>query len=355
MAGERESQYIEVPPEEEYVEEYDPSWLDRLQILYTRLTALIDKMVARARNLKKTNMDMGRRMLEEYRPFDAMLRFWVAAWLAPKDPQPWYYLGLAQLDREKAQQAELAFRKALAINPHFNDAIYMLDMMGVLPEAQRALPRATPVAILKRQFDSVADIYDDTQLGELDYNGHMVVYDAFMEHVRPAVGDNGSDMRMLDLGCGTGLCGEMLRSGVGVLTGVDLSAEMLAIARARKGDDGRAIYDHLVQAEARIYLQRHAPQAFDMVVMANLLSYFGDLAPFFRGAHNILADGGYLIFTADEEPQGGYSFDKERALFSHSEEYLREQTERAGFALIDLSMAEVYDREPGWCMVCCKQ
>jgi predicted TPR repeat methyltransferase len=47
----------------------------------------------------------------------------------------------------------------------------------------------------------------------------------------------------LDAGCGTGLCGPLLRPYASELTGVDLSAGMLDRARPRQ------VYDHLEKGE----------------------------------------------------------------------------------------------------------
>ncbi len=78
---------------------------------------------------------------------------------------------------------------------------------------------------------------------------------------------------VLDAGCGTGLCGPLLRPYASRLVGVDLSGGMLDHARRKE------IYTDLVQSELTEFLAAQQ-RAFDVIVAADTLVYFGDLAPF---------------------------------------------------------------------------
>ena len=66
---------------------------------------------------------------------------------------------------------------------------------------------------------------------------------------------------ILDAGCGTGLCGVLLKPLARSLTGVDLSASMLKKAKQR------GIYDRLVEDEITRFLSEHVA-AFDVVASA---------------------------------------------------------------------------------------
>lgn len=55
---------------------------------------------------------------------------------------------------------------------------------------------------------------------------------------------------VLDAGCGTGLTGEQLRElGIAVVDGFDISAEMLAKARAKTAADGSPVYRATVEVD----------------------------------------------------------------------------------------------------------
>ena len=75
---------------------------------------------------------------------------------------------------------------------------------------------------------------------------------------------------VLDAGCGTGLCGPLVAPYARRLTGVDLSAGMLAQAKEKN------VYDALMKGELTEYL-RDSREAFDLIVSADTLVYFGGL------------------------------------------------------------------------------
>ena len=77
---------------------------------------------------------------------------------------------------------------------------------------------------------------------------------------------------VLDAGCGTGLCGALVKPFARRLIGVDLSQGMLAHARDKN------VYDALTKAELREYLHDNS-EAFDLIVSADTLVYFGDILP----------------------------------------------------------------------------
>ena len=61
---------------------------------------------------------------------------------------------------------------------------------------------------------------------------------------------------------------------------------------------GRSVYDDLIEAELTAYLQT-SPLAFDAIVAADTLVYFGDLAPVIAVAANALRRHGILAFTLE--------------------------------------------------------
>jgi SAM-dependent methyltransferase len=129
---------------------------------------------------------------------------------------------------------------------------------------------------------------------------------------------------LLELGCGTGSILEWLRS-VPSLTGLDLSPEMLAVAR-EKVPDAR-----LIEADMKAF---SLAETFDVVICVfdslNHLLSFRDWQSMFEVVHQHLVDGGLFIFDVNtlgelrrlgDEPPWVYDFDQ-------------------GVAIIDVSFAE---------------
>ena len=105
---------------------------------------------------------------------------------------------------------------------------------------------------------------------------------------------------ILDLGCGTGLCGVQFRDWARTLIGVDLAANMLAEARKR------GTYDELIESDLLAFLQR-CPGRFDLIVASDVLLFLGDLGPLFTEIQQALRPGGRFAFTIDRlEGAGDY-------------------------------------------------
>ena len=68
---------------------------------------------------------------------------------------------------------------------------------------------------------------------------------------------------------------------------------MLALAGEKR------LYDELVKADLTTYLQR-APGAFDVIVSADALVYFGDLQDVAAAAAGALRRRGVFVFTLEE-------------------------------------------------------
>src|SRR5262245_4021532 len=96
--------------------------------------------------------------------------------------------------------------------------------------------------------------------------------------------------RVADLGCGTGRTGAWLRArGIGRLDGIDLTPEMLAMAR------DRAIYDRLVEAD--IAATGLAGGAYDLVTTCLVDEHLPDLGPLYREASRLVRPRGLHVLV----------------------------------------------------------
>jgi predicted TPR repeat methyltransferase len=123
---------------------------------------------------------------------------------------------------------------------------------------------------------------------------------------------------VLDAGCGTGLCGPLIAPYARRLTGVDLSEGMVAHAKEK------GVYDALVVSELTSYLDAH-PEAFDLIVSADTLVYFGDLSRVAVAAARALRSNGLLIFTLERAVRDGMDYRLEmHGRYCHAQAYVEE-------------------------------
>lgn len=198
--------------------------------------------------------------------------------------------------------------------------------LHTLKTADRLSPAERAAAdYVSELFDAFADSFDSVLQG-LDYQAPALIAQAAAKTAPncPAV---------LDLGCGTGLCGVELckRLKPSRLTGVDLSDGMLAKARERK------LYDELVQADITDFSRENA---FDLAVSADVLTYLGDLSAVFANVKKSLKSGGYFVLTVSENAEHPDLYEMELSgRFKHGENYIRKTL--AGFEIVSLSRVEL--------------
>ncbi|HXI54661.1 MAG TPA: tetratricopeptide repeat protein [Polyangia bacterium] len=274
--------------------------------------------------------------------------------------EAYHNLGSVLRDTGRSDEALTAYQRALALRPYDGESYRRvgatLYALGRIPEAvaiyQRWLTLEPSSALAKHMlaacsgqdvparasdefvrgtFDAFAASFD-VVLERLHYRAPALIGDA----VAATLGAPAAALDVLDAGAGTGLCGPLLRPYARRLTGIDLSKPMLDRAATRGG------YDALEPAELTAYMREH-PAAFDLVVSADTLVYFGDLAGAASAAAATLRPGGHLIFTVEHatpEPPEGFRLNP-HGRYSHGEDYVRRTLTAAGLTVVSIEKAHL--------------
>ena len=173
-------------------------------------------------------------------------------------------------------------------------------------------------------FNNFADTFDTTLLG-LGYH----VPELLTARISTARGSDTTPLRILDAGCGTGLAAPLLKPLASQLVGVDLSNAMLDKARERK------LYDELVVGELCTFMAAR-PAAFDLIILADTLVYFGTLEEAFSTAHTALAPGGMLAFAVESRSDGPDYQLELHGRYSHRPDYVTPLLAAAGYTVQSL-------------------
>jgi len=282
--------------------------------------------------------------------------------LDPRHAEAHNNLGAALQLMERAEEAQASYRRAIAANPGLSQPYLnlgrLLQQLGKAAEARACYAEAlaqgldpgvfqhlldaaegastaqAPPAYVRATFDSFAQQFDRHLVDTLDYHIPEMISSALRKLSPPA------QMDILDLGCGTGLCGDCLRDLARRLVGVDLSPKMLEVAR------GRGCYQELACAEIGQYLPSQARSSFDLVIAADVLIYIGDIGQVMRESARVLRPGGRFAFSIEQPSQACDSYRLEASgRYAQSLAYVRKNARELG--MIERNCQDVVIRKHG--------
>jgi SAM-dependent methyltransferase len=186
----------------------------------------------------------------------------------------------------------------------------MMEHVTGVPESSGGVQRPAWITPATQPLDPAIPVNDyDSFAEEYSAENESSLLNAYIE--RPAMIALAGDVtgrRILDAGCGSGPLTAALRERGAVVTGIDASAGMLAVARRRLGEDA-----DLQVVDVRDPLP-FADGTFDDVVASLVLHYLEDWGPTLAEMRRVLRPGGRLIASVNhpfvdwltEDPRPSY-------------------------------------------------
>jgi predicted TPR repeat methyltransferase len=285
--------------------------------------------------------------------------------LSPDFVNAWANLGMTLRACERFDEALRAWERALELRPMmrtvavpYGQLLYLLNRLDEArefyqrwctacpgdPIARHMLAAAGGAAAPARASDDYVRTTFDGNAYSFDRNLERLRYQApklLSEAVKASYpASRMGSLEVLDLGCGTGLCGPLLRPIARRLVGVDLSAKMLSQAAAR------AVYDQLNLGELTEWLAG-CRERYDVAVAADVLCYFGELATVLPRVRQVLKSQGRFGFslealTGDAAP---YTL-QVHGRYQHTAGYVDAMLQQAGFTETQRSEAVLrYERK----------
>lgn len=299
-----------------------------------------------------TNLGAVRVRLGRFADAVPLLRAATAA--EPGNADAWGHLGTALAELGDLPGALEALDRAIALNADVAECWSrrgsVLRELGRLAEAAAAFERAIALGAdddLHRYYlaacrgqtvpapprDYVQGLFD---LYAHDFSGHLVQALRYQAHERlvaqvRALAPGRRWGRVLDLGCGTGLVGALIRPHAGHVTGIDLSPAMVAQAQAS------GHYDAVVQGDIVEALAGDGAPP-DLVLAADVFIYVGALEATFAAVARRLAPGGLFAFSVEALTPGEAGHDAAFVLrpslrYAHGAAYVRALAQAHGLGV----------------------
>lgn len=238
-------------------------------------------------------------------------------------------LAALYLKQHKIKEAIVHYQKALDLKPNDPEITHILHALQ-----QDQNPEKAPDSFAAHLFDQYAPHYDQHLTQHLKFSVPQLVFNAVAEKITDR-----KNLRILDLGCGTGLSAEAFAPFASELIGVDLSEKMLALAKAKK------IYHRLKQADLESTLVNF--NNLDLIIAGDVFSYIGALDTIFKLAYDALKSGGIFVFTTEISEEKDFHL-SQAVRYQHHKHYLNRLIEKNKFKKIHFETAELRQqfREP---------
>jgi len=276
-------------------------------------------------------------------------------WVLQKNPEnidAAVNLAAVYLKLKNITAAVEQYKQVLKLNPQQPVANYMLHALQ-----HDLTPDTAPAEYVRNLFDNYAGYYDK-HIGEaLHYQVPSLMREKIMalnnkhdKHNKPE-----TPWRILDLGCGTGLAGEVFSDQAAYLYGIDISPKMLAYAKRKN------IYQALQPGDINACLQdiiTASIEKFDLIIAADVFVYLGELKHVFTACKQLLKNKGLFCFSVEtlneterSEPGKKIEFSlQQTARFAHSEKYLKRLIKDNDFGTVffEKIILRYQDQEPVW-------
>lgn len=247
---------------------------------------------------------------------EAISCYKIALLKEPKSPIPSFNLGNLLRDIGKYPEAVKFYKHAISLKPDFIDAYFNLSLIyRQLNDRDEALslyrkildldpgndtaihfisalegevPDSVSPDYVKGVFEQYAKYFDEHLVNTLGYQTPSYLREMLINYR-----DDPRFKYGIDLGCGTGLSGEVFAGFCDHFLGIDLSGEMLKKSREK------SVYTEVKKIEIVSYLSE-SKMSFDFILGVDVLPYISKLETFFSLLDKNTHSGSIVLLSTED-------------------------------------------------------
>ncbi len=296
------------------------------------------------REIAGAHLNYGILLYQTGRVAEALEEYRKAAALAPDTPEISYNLALILKETGDLEEAlGLMFNAHLKAPENQAFAINIAETLALLFRQNAELALKIAENWQKQEPDNVfsarvlagmsgGTAADDIAYSEGLFDAFAATYDQTIAKLEPQIITKFKEIHgdikgaALDLGCGTGLAAEALKNDNAVFDGVDVSGEMLAVARLKE------LYNILYQQDILSFLQAKSPALrYDLALAFDVFCYLGALDEVLQALKGVEI---WFSVESAEDGRGKDYYLTPSGRYKHSQDYVENALHRAGFTEI---------------------
>lgn len=250
---------------------------------------------------------------------DAIAEYLSATTIDPEYARAFANLGYLYNEKGDKEKCRAACLSAQAIEPDNPQIKHMIAALGIAPP-----PEVADKQYIKNLYDEYATSYDKHLSVTLKSKTPELVYNATIKHA----GDRNTNRIILDLGCGTGICGKLFKPHASTLNGVDLSEEMIKQAKEKN------IYTTLFTSDIIDFFNTNSLK-YDFIVSSDVIIYIGNLTTLFKLVKSALNPDGLFVFSVESAKDSNEDYTLgTTGRYQHSHKYISSLSEEFDFTIL---------------------
>jgi len=239
--------------------------------------------------------------------------------LSPEHAQAHHNLATLYLHLNDKKSALQHYQKTCDLNPNNQTAQHMTQALQ-----GKTLEKGAPHEYTRALFDQYAYTYEQHVNDTLQYQVPKQLRSMLNEVAHQKI----TPWKVLDLGCGTGLCAPYFSDIADKLYGVDLSPQMVDVATQKN------VYYKLAVSDIIDYLKK-STEVFELIIAADVFIYFGELKTVFQSIHQKLKVQQYFTFSIEQLIDSNQNYHiTETGRYRHQAKYIQALCQEIGFELM---------------------